>query len=116
MQNEIHAKNNSTLTAFVDIDETICFYNGARIYEKAIPNYENIAKVNRLFNQGWIIVYWTARGSSKVEDTERLQYMRRLTLSQLKSWGALFDRLEIGDKKPLYDLIVDDKAKRIEEL
>jgi len=116
MQNEIHNKNNETLTAFVDIDETICFYDGDRVYENAIPNAKNIAKINLLFNEGWIIVYWTARGSSQTDNIERLGYLRHLTLTQLKTWGALFDRLELGDKKPMYDLVIDDKAKRIEEI
>ena len=48
--------------ALVDIDETICFYEDKRIYEKAIPNKKNIAKVNKLKDEGWHITYWTARG------------------------------------------------------
>ena len=32
---------------FVDIDETICFYDNERVYRDAIPNYENIAKINK---------------------------------------------------------------------
>ena len=32
---------------YVDIDETICFYDGVeRKYENAIPNKENIEKIN----------------------------------------------------------------------
>jgi len=116
MKNEVHYKNNSTPIAFVDIDETICFYEGDRVYENAVPNYEYIAKINKLYNEVWIIVYWTARGSTRPDDLERLKYLRELTTKQLNDWGALFHRLEIGDKKPLYDLIIDDKAKRIEEL
>ena len=30
---------------YVDIDETICFYEGERNYPEAVPNYENIAKM-----------------------------------------------------------------------
>ena len=48
---------------FVDIDETICFYEGDRHYPDAIPNMENIAKINRLYDQNNYIVYWTARGA-----------------------------------------------------
>lgn len=116
MRNEVHSKNNKDPVAFVDIDETICFYQGDRVYEQAVPNLDYIAKINRLYAQGWVIIYWTARGSSDPDNKERLEYIRELTLSQLHTWGALFNELEIGDKKPLYDLIVDDKAKRIEEL
>jgi len=116
MKNEIHLKNNTNPIAFVDIDETICFYEGDRIYENAIPNYENIAKINKLYDSGWIINYWTARGSTRPYDLDRLESIRSLTFTQLHEWGAKFHNLEIGDKKPLYDLVVDDKAKRIEEL
>ena len=35
---------------FVDIDETICFYDGERNYPEAIPNMENIAKINKLYD------------------------------------------------------------------
>ena len=50
------------LNIFVDIDETICFYNSERIYKDAIPNYKNIAKINKLYDEGHEITYWTARG------------------------------------------------------
>lgn len=116
MKSEIHNKNNENPIAFVDIDETICFYFGDRKYELAVPNYENIDKINKLYELGWTIVYWTARGSTQPNNQERLNYLRNLTLEQLVSWGAKFHKLEIGDKKPLYDLVIDDKAKRIEEL
>lgn len=117
MHNQKHIKNNKHLTAFVDVDETICFYdNDDRVYEQAIPSKENIEKINKLYDEGWIIVYWTARGSSDPNNTERLNYYRELTTKHLNEWGAKFHKLELGDKKPLYDLIIDDRAKRIEEL
>lgn len=113
---EVHNKNNRVPTVFVDIDETICFFEGDRSYDEAVPNYENIAKINKLYDEGWIVVYWTARGSTQPDNHERLERLRKLTINQLFEWNAKFHRLEIGDKKPLYDLIIDDKAKRIEEL
>lgn len=116
MKNQSHSKNNKIPVAFVDIDETICFYEGDRIYENAIPSNENIDKINKLYDQGWIVVYWTARGSSDPDNKERVEYYRNLTTKQLQEWNAKFHKLELGDKKPLYDLIVDDRAKRIEEL
>ncbi len=99
--------------ALVDIDETICFYSGDRRYDLSEPNYENIAKVNGLYDSGWKIVYWTARGSVSGRD-----YSAH-TLSQLKEWGCKFHELVTGtsdNPKPHFDLVIDDKAKRIEEL
>lgn len=116
MKRENHNKNNKIPIAFVDIDETICFYSEDRIYEDASPVNSSIDKINKLYDDGWTIIYWTARGSSQPNNKDRMEYLRKLTLEQLEKWGANFHRLEMGDKKPLYDLIIDDKAKRIEEL
>lgn len=118
LKNENHIKNNKKPSALVDIDETICFYDNIenRIYEFAVPNFDNIKKINDLYIKGWDITYWTARGSTQIENLERLKYLRTLTIEQLNLWGAKYHNLIIGDKKPLFDLVVDDKAKRIEEL
>ena len=49
---------------YVDIDETICYYKDEREYQKAVPNFERIEKINDLYDKGNIIIYWTARGST----------------------------------------------------
>jgi hypothetical protein len=103
----------------VDIDETICFYSGKRQYNLAEPSNENIEKINKLYDEGWHVVYWTARGGSEKSKKEGVCYYD-FTWEQLKSWGCKFHDLSTGTKgefmKPPYDLVVDDKAKRIEEL
>ena len=99
--------------AFVDIDETICFYSGERRYDLSEQNYENIAKINSLYEEGWKVIYWTARGAVSGRD-----YSSH-TENQLKEWGCKFHDLVTGTSehpKPHFDLIIDDKAKRIEEL
>ena len=96
--------------AYVDIDETICFYSDVRRYDLAEPNYKNITKINRLKDEGWHITYWTARGNSS-----KIDY-REFTINQLTEWGCKFDKLIIGGEKGSFDLVIDDKAKRIEEL
>ena len=42
---------------YVDIDETICFYDGVERlgYENAIPNQQNIYKINELYEENNII-------------------------------------------------------------
>ena len=103
----------------VDIDETICFYSGKRRYDLAEPSQENIAKINKLYDEGWRVVYWTARGGSEKSKKAGACY-HDFTWKQLESWGCKFHDLSTGTKgehkKPPYDLVVDDKAKRIEEL
>ena len=49
--------------ALVDIDETICHYPGIRRYDLAEPIKTNIDKINKLYDEGWKIIYWTARGA-----------------------------------------------------
>ena len=99
------------MRVFVDIDETICFYDGVdRLgYKNAIPNEKNIAKINKLYNEGHEITYWTARGSySGIDYSE-------LTTNQLDEWGCQYHELSVGEK-PNYDLLICDKTKRIEEI
>ena len=99
---------------YVDIDETICNressvdFGVTHDYTKAYPIVENIEKINKLYDEGNTIVYWTARGSRKQINWEEL------TESQLKAWGAKYHELEVD--KPYYDLFIEDKSCRIEEL
>jgi hypothetical protein len=94
---------------YVDIDETICFYSGERMYELAEPDYENIAKINRLYDEGNEITYYSARGSGTGLD------WYEITKGQLDSWGCKYNFLSVGEKPP-YDLLICDRTKRIEEL
>ena len=113
------APEGSTRVALVDIDETICFYPNERRYDLAKPSHENITKINKLYDQGWKIIYWTARGGSEKSKKSGKCYYD-FTWKQLESWGCKFHELCTGTKgkyiKPPYDLVIDDKAKRIEEL
>lgn len=97
------------MIVYVDIDETICANSADRNYTRATPLEDNIVKVNKLHSQGHEIVYWTARGATTGID------WRETTEAQLKKWGALYHRIEIGNK-PYFDLLIDDKSRRIEEL
>tara|TARA_R110002012_G_scaffold132075_1_gene284987 strand:- start:656 stop:949 length:294 start_codon:yes stop_codon:yes gene_type:complete len=94
---------------YVDIDETICYYTKEREYPKALPIKDNITKINKLFNKGHEITYYTARGSTTGID------WYTLTSNQLIEWGCKFHHLSVG-KKPHYDLLICDKSKRIEEI
>ena len=99
------------MRVFVDIDETICFYDGVdRLgYKNAIPNEKNIAKINKLYDEGHEITYWTARGFVTGLDWVEL------TQNQLKEWGCKCHHISVGEK-PAYDLLICDKTKRIEEI
>lgn len=97
------------MNIYVDIDETICYYNGERDYNLAIPLLENIEKINTLYDKGNKITYWTARGS-----VTKINWLD-VTKTQLKKWGCKYHHLSVGEKPP-YDLLICDKTKRIEEI
>lgn len=85
----------------IDIDNTICTptYGG---YQRALPYPLRIEKVNKLFDEGHTIIYWTARGATTGLD------WTELTKKQLDSWGCKYTEIRMG--KPNYDVWVDDKA------
>ena len=75
-----------------------------RDYSLAQPLEDNIAAVNKYYDEGHEITYWTARGSgSGIDWTE-------VTEKQLAKWGAKYHHLILG--KPQYDLFIDDKCLR----
>jgi len=102
------------MIVYVDIDETICDYDLdlPREYHLARPIQTNIDKVNKLYDEGHNIIYYTARGT--INKDRREEYYQ-LTKGQLLEWGCKYDSLDLGNK-PHYDLIICDKSKRIEEL
>ena len=91
---------------YVDIDGTICHTVESR-YENSVPYHNRIERINSMYDDGFTIVYWTARGSKTGID------WLEFTEKQLKAWGALYDRLEM--KKPQYNLFIDDRALNSEE-
>lgn len=92
---------------YVDIDGTICTQESEYSLAKPIP--ENITKINRLFDEGHEIIYYTARGQVSKKDWSVL------TLVQLNEWGCKFHEVKMNHK-PHYDLLICDKSKRIEEI
>ena len=86
---------------YVDIDETICSSPEDRNYSMASPIVENIKKINKLYDEGNTIVYWTARGTGSGIN------WRITTEEQFIQWGVKYHDLKFG--KPIYDLFVDDK-------
>lgn len=93
---------------YVDIDETICFYEDERDYNLAIPIIERIKKINKLFDAGNEITYWSARGSVTGID------WIHVTKDQLNKWGCKYHNIIVGEK-PAYDLLICDKAINSEE-
>ena len=87
---------------YVDIDGTICHTDEMK-YADARPIVSRIAYINKLYDQGHTIVYWTARGVGSGVD------YYGLTESQLLQWGAKYHLLKCD--KPVFDMMIDDKVQ-----
>ena len=86
---------------YVDIDNTICNSVGID-YKTAVPIKERIEKINKLYDDGNTIVYWTARGTK----TGINWYC--VTKDQLDKWNCKYHEIRMG--KPAFDLFIDDKC------
>lgn len=103
------------MNIFVDIDETIADFEvgeDTTNYYKARPIDINIDKINKLYDEGHKITYWTARSSVTVHKREEYT---KLTIDQLNEWGCKYHDVQVGNKPP-YDMLICDKSRRIEEL
>jgi|SRR3972149_875280 len=89
-----------------DIDGTICSNTDGE-YEDAKPFFEIIERVNRLFEEGNTIYFYTARGASTGKDWSEI------TKSQLETWSVKYHQLFFG--KPTADIYIDDKAIGIKD-
>jgi len=89
-----------------DIDGTICT-NTEGEYHRAEPFFDRIEKINQLYREGHIILFFTARGSTTGID------WRETTKKQLKKWKVQYHELHFG--KPMYDIHIDDKSKNAED-
>ena len=88
-------------TLVFDIDGTICT-NTDGSYEQAVPFQERINYINRLYDNGYKIVMFTARGSTTNKE------WHEFTKKQLTKWGLKFNELIL--KKPYGELYIDDKG------
>ena len=90
----------------IDIDNTICdtstpSYLEAKPYKKLIEHF------NELYDKGYHLTYYTARGgNSGIDWTYE-------TSKQLKKWGVKYNKLIMH--KPSYDLWIDDKCINIDD-
>jgi len=92
-----------------DIDGTVCT-NTFGDYESAQPFENRIKKVNELYDSGHQIIFLTARGMGRSNNSVEFAYSNfyELTKAQLDSWGVKYHKLFLG--KPSGDLYVDDKG------
>jgi uncharacterized HAD superfamily protein len=89
-----------------DLDGTLCSHESD--YNLAKPINERIKVVNSLYDENNVIIIDTARGSTTGVD------WYEITQNQLKKWNVKYHELRVD--KPYYDLFIDDKTLRIEEV
>ena len=92
-----------------DIDGTICSTIDGN-YEESEPYLDKVEMVNKLYDEGSTIYFYTARGMRRhnlsYESARREFYW--FTHRQLRSWGVKFHKLFMG--KPDGDIFIDDKG------
>ena len=90
----------------IGIDGTIC-QTSNRNYINSIPDHMIINSINKLYEHGHEIHYFTSRGSLSGKDWNEFTYR------QLRMWGVKYNTLNIG--KPYYDYWVDNKSINIDD-
>lgn len=94
----------------IDIDGTICDKPSNSDYHTSIPKPVRIDKINKLYDEGNYIIYFTARGMGRYLDDANLAKARfqQITELQLRLWGCKYHKLILG--KPSGDYYIDDKG------
>ena len=97
-------------TYVVDIDGTICDWEAGRDYTLANPLPERIKEINKLYDKGNTIKYFTARGMGRFAGRphKAIEAFYTITESQLDRWGCKYHQLILG--KPSGDCYIDDKG------
>ena len=99
----------------IDIDGTICTPTVGRDYHKAEPWQDRIKVLNKLYDEGNHIIYFTARAMGRfsghshyIASEKAKEVLFDLTKQQLNDWGVKYHELIMG--KPHADLFIDDKG------
>tara|TARA_B110000977_G_scaffold195197_1_gene273185 strand:+ start:9440 stop:10459 length:1020 start_codon:yes stop_codon:yes gene_type:complete len=92
----------------VDFDDTLAWHKG-RKFNEAAPNEPLINKLNNLYNQGWQIDIFTARGSISCKTREAASTKYR---KDMETWLANNNVLyhDLSFDKPLAAYYIDDKG------
>lgn len=91
-----------------DIDGVIATLTDHNAYDQAAPQPAMIQAVNFLYERGYHIVLFTARGAATHMD------WTQVTRQQMQQWGVKYHELRFG--KPPADYFIDDKMLGIKEL
>ena len=81
-------------------------------YKQAQPYTERIEKINKLYDEGNRIIFLTARGMGRSNNSTAYAHRAfyEFTRKQLFEWGVKFHDLFLG--KPSGDVYIDDKGMK----
>jgi len=85
---------------YLEIDDVICELTKDGEY---ISNKSRIEKINKLYQDGNTVIYWTSRSADKLN----------LTLNQFKKWEVFYTQIKFERYK--YDIFLDKGNLKIEE-
>lgn len=97
-------KMKSKWTISVDLDGVLCEQGPVEKYSIAKPIYENIKKVNRIYDMGWNIMIHTGRSWASYD----------LTKAWLKQNGVRHTELIMG--KLVAHYYIDDRNSTLDEV
>ena len=102
----------------IDIDGTICTPTVGRDYHKAQPWKDRIKVINKLYDEGNYVIYFTARAMGRFAGdpdaaSKATALMKDITKDQLDNWGGKYHELILG--KPHADYFIDDKGVNSDE-
>ena len=102
-------------TYVIDIDGTICDWEPGRDYTLSQPFEDRIKVLNKLYDQGHTIKYFTARGMGRYagRSDKAIESFYAITETQLDRWGCKYHQLILG--KPSGDHYIDDKGIDLDE-
>jgi hypothetical protein len=103
-------------TIAFDLDGCLCSrpkdteHLGIKKYESCYPLVDMIEKVNSLYDAGYYIKIYTARGMTTLRGNVEMIYEKLgpVTKKHLKEWGVKYHDLIMG--KEHYDVLIDDKC------
>ena len=97
-------------TYVIDIDGTICDWEPGRDYTLSQPFEDRIKVLNKLYDQGHTIKYFTARGMGRYagRSDKAIESFYAITETQLDRWGCKYHQLILG--KSSADYYIDDKG------
>ena len=95
---------------YIDIDGTICEDipkkgKDEATYRSQQPFYKRIEQINKLYDEGHTIVFYTARG---LKSGRGEPHYRPITEQQLKEWGCKYH--ELCFKGHNGDYFIDDRG------